>query len=336
MKTCKFYKFFSIAKNSIALRSLALFFLLLFSSVVIPSQLLADVWNDTFRSCMQNCSPPCCDERCSYAACTAKVQSGNMQGQSMKDPGAWGTAMAVCAPHEQRIRQCGQEYADRHQATSDRVDNQSIPNWRTTDNGNFIDSLYRSILDRTPDGAGYNHWLSLLRSGKSRESVISWFLNSPEYKTRNKNNHEYVRDVYQALYGREPFQHELDQAVRNLTSGVSRQQILNAAMAGSSNNEDSDLLLNRDILVKSSWKFGRGDGSIISSNYRLLNSGSMSGHYHPNESSWKFDGKVLTFYHSSGKPSTRFTSFRKDNNNKWILSGQFLLHPNITHVLQQN
>ena len=70
----------------------------------------ADVFTDTKRSCMKSCVGVCCDERCDHAACIAQVSSRKMGIVVMKDPGAWGTALAVCVPHAQSIQACAGAY----------------------------------------------------------------------------------------------------------------------------------------------------------------------------------------------------------------------------------
>lgn len=76
-----------------------------------PNIVLADVFTDTQRECKKNCIGPCCDERCDYRACVVQIMTTKRYGFDMIDPGASGTAIAVCKPHEQRIKQCSEEYA---------------------------------------------------------------------------------------------------------------------------------------------------------------------------------------------------------------------------------
>jgi len=100
--------------------------------------------------------------------------------------------------------------------------------WRSLDDTAFITALYESILDRTPDPAGLKHWIGLLENGKSRESVMSWFFKSPEYKIRDKNDYGYVRDLYQAIHSREPSPDEAERSLNKLSKGNSRQQLLDS------------------------------------------------------------------------------------------------------------
>jgi len=80
--------------------------LLVAAACLAAPEVLADVFVDTKASCMESCTGPCCEERCSYAACVAQVMSVDREGVGMTDPGAWGAALAVCETQAQRIRQC--------------------------------------------------------------------------------------------------------------------------------------------------------------------------------------------------------------------------------------
>ncbi len=80
---------------------------------LVPAGARADVFVDTKLSCMKSCSGPCCEERCAYAACVAQVMTTDRSGVEMTDPGAWGTALAVCETQTQRIRQCTERFLER-------------------------------------------------------------------------------------------------------------------------------------------------------------------------------------------------------------------------------
>ncbi len=92
--------------------------------------------------------------------------------------------------------------------------------------------------------------------------------------------------------------------------------------------------LSREELTRMIWQFGRGDGSVIAQRIRLLPDGRIEGYYHQNESRWGIEGDTIVFYHSSGKPATRFNSFRQEGG-RWVISGPFLLSDNIIHVLKE-
>lgn len=87
-------------------------------------------------------------------------------------------------------------------------------------------------------------------------------------------------------------------------------------------------------LVGKVWEFGRADGTVLVRGMSLQADGSIDGSRHENESRWGTEGAVLVFYHSSGRASTRFTSFVKSDG-RWTISGPFLLGGDITHVLKE-
>ena len=45
----------------------------------------------------------------------------------------------------------------------------------------FIDRLYRNVLDRSPDPEGYEYWLGLLDAGVARGTIVLWFSESAEF-----------------------------------------------------------------------------------------------------------------------------------------------------------
>ena len=72
------------------------------------------------------------------------------------------------------------------------------------DNPTFVTSLYQSILKRAPDSDGHRYWVNSLQNGMRREEVINAFFESAEYRGFGRNNHDYARDLYHGVLGREP------------------------------------------------------------------------------------------------------------------------------------
>jgi hypothetical protein len=71
--------------------------------------------------------------------------------------------------------------------------------------------FYRGILGRLPDDAGFNSWLTRLRNSQCAgaaavsltvEDISSQFALSAEYSARNRNNSQYVGDLYNAFLRR--------------------------------------------------------------------------------------------------------------------------------------
>ena len=83
------------------------------------------------------------------------------------------------------------------------------------------------------------------------------------------------------------------------------------------------------------WQFGRDDSTVITSRLRLQPNGSISGHTHPNEARWAFEGDVLVFYAQNGSPSTRF-SWSRIEDGRQILRGVALFDRRIVHVLRED
>jgi len=53
---------------------------------------------------------------------------------------------------------------------------------RDLDNAGFVTSLYNAFFDREPDTKGYNYWLGKLNSGMKRNTLISYFIKSSEFR----------------------------------------------------------------------------------------------------------------------------------------------------------
>lgn len=73
--------------------------------------------------------------------------------------------------------------------------------------------LYRGAYGRLPDSAGFNYWLGRLRTAQCQGalavtfeagSMSSLFFTSAEYSLRNRNDRDYVGDLYNAYMRRGP------------------------------------------------------------------------------------------------------------------------------------
>jgi hypothetical protein len=82
------------------------------------------------------------------------------------------------------------------------------------------------------------------------------------------------------------------------------------------------------------WEFTRGDGGFLSRSLELLPDGRIGSYSNPNEARWGVEGATLVFYDTTGRPTTRYTTFREEGG-RWVLTGTFLLTPNVTHVLRE-
>ena len=92
--------------------------------------------------------------------------------------------------------------------------------------------FYRGILNRLPDTAGFSYWLGKLQaaqcSGRNAadavyatiDAVSSQFIASAEYAGRQRNNTEYVSDLYYAFLRRGGDLSGVDYWVNRLDTGV--------------------------------------------------------------------------------------------------------------------
>lgn len=70
-------------------------------------------------------------------------------------------------------------------------------------NAQFVELVYANVLDRIPDGAGYDYWLNQMGEGLSRGDLMFYFSNSPEYRA-STNAEAFALYVVRTLELREP------------------------------------------------------------------------------------------------------------------------------------
>ena len=171
-------------------------------------------------------------------------------------------------------------------------------------NRDFIIDLYATMLDRTYDQAGLDHWLGHLASGKTRSWVYSQFCISQEFKNicaahglvsgsvdpKNYNMgsgdvtqsvkvdpavaESYVRNLYTQFLGREADEEGLKLWKEQLVNGNATAATVAASIAGSAEcvnrnlgNEDYVKTLYRALMGK------EGDAAGIASWTASLNGG---------------------------------------------------------------
>ncbi|HLJ94790.1 MAG TPA: DUF4214 domain-containing protein [Gemmataceae bacterium] len=87
-------------------------------------------------------------------------------------------------------------------------------------NADYVEGLYRAILDRDADASGLAGWTAQLNSGAlSRLQVVQGIRNSPEHFT------DEITDFYNTLLGRAPDSAGLQNWVRQLQAGMKEEQI---------------------------------------------------------------------------------------------------------------
>ena len=83
-----------------------------------------------------------------------------------------------------------------------------------------------------------------------------------------------------------------------------------------------------------SWSFGRGDGSVIAGNIRLLRDGTILGHKQRNESAWRVSEGALEFLDAAGNVTCRFDS-QTEERGSLTLTGRFRPLADCVHVLKE-
>ena len=125
----------------------------------------------------------------------------------------------------------------------------------------FVERLYDKALVRPSDAEGKAYWKGCILNGKDDQgreydirTVISiGFLNSKEYKNRDRNNAEFVLDCYAAFFDRSPIGHEDEPNywdwVKQLNEGsITRQQMIERGFGDS--QEFRNLISSYGFVIK--------------------------------------------------------------------------------------
>ena len=91
----------------------------------------------------------------------------------------------------------------------------------------FVARLYEVCLGRAYEQDGLDNWVRALTSGTAdTHSVVKDFFNSEEFKNRNLDDTEFVTVAYKTILDREPDELGLENWVDNLSSGYTRDDVL--------------------------------------------------------------------------------------------------------------
>ncbi len=91
----------------------------------------------------------------------------------------------------------------------------------------FVARLYRLILSRSPEHVGLTDWVDSLRLHENTAAqVISGFVNSQEFQSKQMSDEDYVKVLYRTILGREADPEGLATWLGNLDCGMSRTFIL--------------------------------------------------------------------------------------------------------------
>ncbi len=92
----------------------------------------------------------------------------------------------------------------------------------------FVYRCYQQALGRTADVGGLNTWCEqLLNKTKTPKEVAAGFVFSPELTNRKLSNADYVKVMYRLFMGREYDQGGLDNWVKALNEGKTREEVFN-------------------------------------------------------------------------------------------------------------
>ena len=99
----------------------------------------------------------------------------------------------------------------------------------------FVTRFYTNALERQPDAANFNIWVSQLVAKKiTGAQFASGIIFSSEFTAKNKSNEEFVTILFKSCYNREPDAAGFDSWVSLLNAGQSKQFVL----AGFTNSQE--------------------------------------------------------------------------------------------------
>ncbi len=93
--------------------------------------------------------------------------------------------------------------------------------------GRFAERLYTKVLGRAGEKDGIEYWTLQIAGGAcTPKEAAKGFFNSKEYKDKNTANEVYVLNLYETFMDRQPVADEISYHVNRLTSGTSRDDVL--------------------------------------------------------------------------------------------------------------
>ncbi len=90
----------------------------------------------------------------------------------------------------------------------------------------FTKELYTYVLERDAQQRELNYWNNKMLNGMTASEVAREFFNGSEYKSYNRTDYHFVRDLYQGLLRREPEQNGYKFWMGKLAAGESREDVL--------------------------------------------------------------------------------------------------------------
>ncbi len=89
----------------------------------------------------------------------------------------------------------------------------------------FIKLLYSKILGREADESGLNYWILEVQKGRSATSIAKYFFDSPEFKSLNLSDEEFLERAYATLLNRSSDPAGIRYWLNQMKNGVSKEQI---------------------------------------------------------------------------------------------------------------
>jgi len=107
----------------------------------------------------------------------------------------------------------------------------------TRPENNMVNDYYRGLLSRIPGNDGFNYWLGRFRDEQCNgdaqsirdlaHEIASEFINTQEYQDRNRDDLEYVEDLYDAILRRSGDSESVNDYVDGLDDGTyTREELL--------------------------------------------------------------------------------------------------------------
>lgn len=120
----------------------------------------------------------------------------------------------------------------------------------------FVERLYLKSLDRSSDAGGKEYWKGCILNGQDdkgrqydiRTVISKGFLNSQEYKNRDRNNAEFLTDCYASFFDREPDEDGFNYWLNHLNNGMSRQLVIENGFGNS--KEFKNLIESYGFVIK--------------------------------------------------------------------------------------
>jgi len=84
----------------------------------------------------------------------------------------------------------------------------------------FVQRLYKTILGRSADANGLNHWCQKIQQGMGGTQIAANFLFSNEFKSKQISLKDYIMLLYNAFLGREPDSAGMQYWVNQVRSGT--------------------------------------------------------------------------------------------------------------------